>query len=75
MFGPGVNVVPAVAGAQLGHYFVGNIGDVDATGWSAAFRTTLVSRVQGSVDYSMTTRAVDRDRTTRPTCWSWRPRL
>jgi len=54
MFGPGVNVVPATAGAQLGHYFVGNAGDVDAAGWSAAFRTTLVSRVQGSVEYSMT---------------------
>ena len=24
---------------QLGHYLVGNAGDVDATGWSAAFRT------------------------------------
>jgi carboxypeptidase family protein/TonB-dependent receptor-like protein len=54
MFGPGVSAVPAVAGAQLGHYFVGNIGDVDAAGWGAAFRTTLASRVQGSVDYSMT---------------------
>jgi len=54
MFGPGVSVVPATAGAQLGHYFVGNMGDVDAAGWGAAFRTTLVSRVQGSVDYSMT---------------------
>src|SRR5204862_81884 len=41
MFGPGVNVVPATAGAQLGHYFVGNAGDVDAAGWSAAFPTTL----------------------------------
>lgn len=54
MFGPGVSVVPVVAGAQLGHYFVGNMGDVDAAGWGAAFRTTLASRVQGSVDYSMT---------------------
>jgi len=54
MFGPGVSVVPAVAGAQLGHYFVGNMGDVDAAGWGAAFRTTLAARVQGSVDYSMT---------------------
>jgi hypothetical protein len=54
MFGPGVNVLPAAASTQLGHYFVGNLGDVDATGWSAGFRTTLVSRVQGSVEYSMT---------------------
>ena len=54
MFGPGVDVVPAADVAQLGHYFVGNTGDVDAAGWGAAFRTTLVSRVHGSVEYSMT---------------------
>jgi hypothetical protein len=38
----------------LGHYFVGNTGDLDATGWTAAFRTTLASRVHGSVEYSLT---------------------
>ena len=61
MFGPGVNVVnvldvvPAAARrAQLEHYVVGNMGDVDAAGWGAAFRTTLASRVHGSVEYSMT---------------------
>jgi hypothetical protein len=54
MFGPGVNGVPGAAGAQLGHYVVGNMGDVDASGWGAAFRTALASRVQGSVEYSMT---------------------
>ena len=53
MFGPG-RVGPGAARAQLGHYFVGNTGDVDATGWGAGFRTTLVSRVHGSVEYSMT---------------------
>ena len=53
VFGPGVNVAGA-GSTQLGHYFVGNLGDVDATGWGAAFRTTLVSRIHGSVDYSMT---------------------
>jgi hypothetical protein len=40
--------------AQLGHYLVGNAGDADATGWSAGFRTTLASRVNGSVEYSVT---------------------
>jgi hypothetical protein len=54
MFGPGVNVSAAAARAELGHYFVGNLGDVDAAGWGAGFRTTLLSRVQGSVEYSMT---------------------
>jgi hypothetical protein len=53
MFGPGVNVVPSGTPA-LGHYFVGNLGDVQAAGWGAGFRTTLISRVQGSVEYSMT---------------------
>jgi hypothetical protein len=46
---------PAAPRAQLGHYFVGNTGDVDATGWGAGFRTTLASRVHGSVEYSQTT--------------------
>jgi hypothetical protein len=45
---------PSAPGPQLGHYFVGNMGDVDATGWSAAVRATLVSRVHGSVEYSTT---------------------
>ena len=46
---------PAAPRAQLGHYFVGNTGNVDATGWGAGFRTTLASRVHGSVEYSQTT--------------------
>jgi hypothetical protein len=36
----------------LGHYFVGTAGDVDAIGWTAAFRTTLASRVHGSIEYT-----------------------
>jgi hypothetical protein len=45
--------VPGAPGAQLGHYFVANGGDVDATGWSAGLRTALVARVHGSVEYSL----------------------
>ena len=45
------------AGRALGHYFVGNAGDVDATGCSAGVRTALASRVHGSVEYSLTQRA------------------
>jgi hypothetical protein len=52
VFGPGVDVGLIAAAEHLGHYFVGNTGDVDASGWSAAFRTTIVSRVHGSVEYS-----------------------
>jgi hypothetical protein len=45
---------PVAPRAQVGHYFVGNTGDVSATGWGAGFRTTLVSRVHGSLEYSQT---------------------
>ena len=45
---------PAGPGAHLGHYFVSNNGDVDATGWSAAIHAALVHRVRGSVEYSRT---------------------
>ena len=44
----------STARTQLGHYLVGNAGDVDATGWSAGFRTALMSRVHSSVEYSVT---------------------
>ena len=62
---------PAAPRAQLGHYFVGNTGDVDATGWGAGFRTTLASRVHGSVEYSQTTRTLEPTLTSVPIwCWS-----
>jgi hypothetical protein len=54
MFGPRVDGEPAAARAQLGHYLVGNMGDVDATGWSMAFRRALDPRIHGSIEYSMT---------------------
>ena len=42
------------APAALGHYFVGNIGDVNASGLSAGVRAALAHRVHGSVEYSVT---------------------
>jgi hypothetical protein len=39
---------------HLGHYLVGNMGDFEASGWSAGFRTALASRVNGSVEYTIT---------------------
>jgi TonB-dependent receptor-like protein/carboxypeptidase family protein len=45
--------VPGLPPASLGHYFVGNYGDVQARGVSAGFRT-VAGRVQGSVEYSLT---------------------
>jgi hypothetical protein len=38
--------------AQLGHYLVGNGGEVDILGWGAGFRTILARRIHGSVEYS-----------------------
>jgi hypothetical protein len=40
--------------ARLGHYFVGNAGDVDATGGVAEIRAGWAGRVQGSVSYTLT---------------------
>jgi hypothetical protein len=45
--------------ARLGHYFVGNAGDVDATGGVAEFRADWAGRVQGSVSYTLTRAAFD----------------
>ena len=50
VFGFEASKVPS----QLGHYLVGNVGDADTLGWTAGFRTTLASRVNGSVEYTMT---------------------
>jgi hypothetical protein len=50
LFGP---EVPQRWVANVGHYFVGNAGNVDALGCNIAFRTPLAGRVTGSVAYSM----------------------
>lgn len=42
--------------SHLGHYFIGNAGDIDAMGVSAGIRAAVGSRVHGSIEYS-TTRA------------------
>jgi outer membrane receptor protein involved in Fe transport len=43
--------IPAAA-AHLGHYFIGNAGDIDASGISAGVRASLGSRVHGSVEWT-----------------------
>jgi hypothetical protein len=45
--------VPEQPSAKLGHYVVGNAGDVNALGCTAEFRTSLASRVNGSIAYSV----------------------
>lgn len=45
--------LPFQPSAELGHYVVGNAGDVNATGCIAELRTRLAGRVSGSVAYSV----------------------
>ncbi|HYM24790.1 MAG TPA: TonB-dependent receptor [Vicinamibacterales bacterium] len=45
--------MPGSPDARLGHYFIGNAGDVDATGLSAGIRTAIAGRMHGSVEYSL----------------------
>ena len=54
----GVNV-PDQPVATVGHYVVGNAGDVSAAGCTASFRTSLADRVSGSIAYSMTNARLD----------------
>src|SRR5262249_49369051 len=45
--------LPGQPTAKLGHYFVGNFGDVEARGATAGFRTTVAGRIHGSIEYSL----------------------
>ena len=38
----------------VGHYFLGNVGDVDASGLSAGIRAAIAGRVHGAIEYSVT---------------------
>ncbi len=49
----GVNT-PGGAPAALGHYFLSNVGDVDASGLSAGIRAAIAGHMHGSVEYSVT---------------------
>jgi hypothetical protein len=46
--------VPGLPQANLGHYFIGNYGQVKARGLGAGFRAAVAGRVRGAVDYSWT---------------------
>ena len=41
------------APASIGHYFLTNTGDVDASGLSAGVRAAIATRFHGSVEYSL----------------------
>jgi len=44
--------IPGQPASKLGHYVVGNMGDVDANGCAAAFRTVIANRLRGSIEYT-----------------------
>jgi hypothetical protein len=44
--------LPGRPSAKVGHYLVGNTGDVDVRGYTAEFRALIASRVHSAVEYS-----------------------
>ena len=46
--------LPSTAGANLGHYYVGNAGDVDARGWGVSVSRTVADAIHASIDYTQT---------------------
>jgi hypothetical protein len=54
--------LPSQPGAKLGHYLVGNAGNVTAQGCSASLSTMIAGRIQGSVAYSLATGQMEPDR-------------
>ena len=48
-------VSPAGSAESLGHYYVANVGNFDANGWSVGISRPVTSRVRGSIDYAVAT--------------------
>lgn len=46
--------VPGASPAAIGHYYVGNTGDVDARGWGVSVSRTVTDGVHASIDYTQT---------------------
>jgi hypothetical protein len=46
--------VPGQASAPIGHYFVGNAGDANASGYSASLKTAIARRVHCALEYTST---------------------
>ncbi len=46
--------LPSTAGANIGHYYVGNAGDVDARGWGVSISRTVADAIHASIDYTQT---------------------
>ena len=46
--------LPGLPSTNVGHYFIGNSGEVVARGFGTGFRTAVAGRIHGSVEYSLT---------------------
>jgi len=46
--------VPGASPAGIGHYYIGNTGDVDARGWGVSVSRTVADGIRASVDYTQT---------------------
>jgi hypothetical protein len=44
--------LPDTAGTNIGHYYVGTAGDVDARGWGVSVSRTVTNGIHASVDYT-----------------------
>jgi outer membrane receptor protein involved in Fe transport len=44
--------LPDTAGSHIGHYYVGNAGDVDVRGWGVSVSRTVAEGLRASVDYT-----------------------
>jgi len=45
--------MPSGPSTELGHYYVANSGNVDASGWSAGIRAAIADRVHASIEYTL----------------------
>jgi outer membrane receptor protein involved in Fe transport len=46
--------VPGASPAGIGHYYVGNTGDVDARGWGVSVSRAVTDGIHASIDYTQT---------------------
>jgi hypothetical protein len=46
--------MPGRPATTVGHYFVGNSGSMDASGWAVGVRTAFAPRIHGSIEYTET---------------------
>jgi hypothetical protein len=50
----GLSLPNAAHASSIGHYYVGNTGDVDARGWGVSLSRTVADGIHASIDYTQT---------------------